>query len=428
MKQRMDDFVKIMMKQDDLYQAAIALEMAAAGVTDTSLKGLISKADSISSPPTDTGLRYILDVENAVAFTYVNEVGTKWKALRAEPLANLFFYPWRASNILIRTLANYFIEMAKDTDDLLSNETFKGSPRLKALQASHIEASVKSNAWYLTDKDLADGFYTSQDIGKFKTEMNGFFTDLVNKMVEHSDLLKDKPFGPEVCKKLFYTTTPKVYADATARLYLLYKQHKDKWNTTIFLQQFGKECKIEGTAAATELAGDTGGKSYLPDEIYWKSKILDTDVTFESIIGQISPLLLNYLLRLSYALENPNAGAPLTPAALAAIATAAEKATPPAGATAAALPAAPAAPPAATGAAAPAAPPAALPATGAAAPAATGAAATAAEAAPAATEAAAPAALPATGAAAPAAGGGAAAGGAGDRRGRGGRGPTGMGK
>ncbi len=389
MKQRMDDFVKIMMKQDDLYQAAIALEMAAAGVTDTSLKGLISKADSISSPPTDTGLRYILDVENAVAFTYVNEEKTKWKALRGEPLANLFFYPWRASNILIRTLANYFIEMAKDTDDLLSNETFKGSPQLKALQVSHIEASVKSNAWYLTDKDLADGFYTSQDIDTFKTEMKGFFAELVNKMVEHSGLLKDKPFGEDGCKKLFYTgtTPPKLYADATARLYLLYKQNKDKWNTKLFLQQFGKECKIEGTDAANELIGKTGGKSYLPHEMYWESEVLNTGVTFKSIIGQISPLLLNYLLRLSYALENPNAGAPLSPAALAAIAAAAP---------AAALPAAPAAatPPAA-GATPPAAPPAAAAAEAAAAPAAAG------------------------GGAAPApaaaGGGGAAAGGAGDR-------------
>jgi len=314
-KQRMDDFIRIMMKQDDLFQAALEIEKGAVGVQGASISDFVDKVDVIKK---EQPLSYIKEVEKAIAFEYSDSDDSKWYKLRRQPFMGLVFYPWKASNILVRSLADYLQVFQKEnTYKLLDNPKFTGSRELIELQGSHLEAYVRSQAWYLTDQNLADGFFTSQNLTAFTEGTNmPFFKGVIQKIVEFKDTPIAELFGTDACKGFFFKEgnidSADVYADATARLYHLYRktlQSNAAWSSSQLLTAFGENCPIStDDAFQTEFKTN---KTYLPDELYWDTLLLDTNVTFRSLIAQISPLLLNYLLRLSYALENPTAGHPL---------------------------------------------------------------------------------------------------------------------
>ena len=327
-KARMDDFVRVMMKQDDLLQNALSILYQQKGLESGKLESLIANYETIQG--VDANLDPILDVEKFLAFTFVKQEGTKWDSLRKEPLAELMFYPWRASNVMIRTLAD-ILKSLKDDSSLLENEKFTGNAALQALQAAHFDATLRSNTYYLTDKGLRDGFYlteSNKDItAMFDTtkEKGGkFFTKLVSEIVAiqkqaseggSEDTINFSLLNTD-CKELFYNspTMVSVYAKVTANLFHLYKK-TDVWNTEVLLNQFyNTECKRESLERLKE-----GFLTYVPDEVYWDAQILSTQTTFRMLMNQIDPLLLNYVLHLSWALESETAGWPdamkATPAA-----------------------------------------------------------------------------------------------------------------
>lgn len=321
-KDLIKDYIGCLMRIDELRQAALLFAYKKFGIDPAVLTGperitkILEKASEINA---DTTLReYLTDVEYLISFPQPTEVekvllaNTKEKLLREEPLRNMV-YPWRLSNLQIRLLAENFTYLKSNDTDLKRLATLKqqGSPSFDTaleITAGHLMSEAYELSYKLTGDEPIDGIFMYDHIGTYKKTFKTFYETMLRSIVDNIS-----QFNAEACKQLFFSKEDDLIttaARAAASIFLLYK-NTPAWTYDVLLTQFkdpaGRDCRLNLAAKSEEAVARL--QKHLPTREVWGTPII-VGVSLDTLLGQLNPDLMQFVLQLAYRLQFPDAGGP----------------------------------------------------------------------------------------------------------------------
>lgn len=319
---RLEAYISAIEHQDELFD--IATNLIREYVSETIRIELNSDADIINNAESineNKGIlkSYIEDVEKMVSFVLTEAEKAKYSAVEAEgpgkskleliidkqePVSNLLIFPDRLKNIFIQSLANLFI-LLKNNQDNLSN-IIKNNATINIAVDQYI-SNIYANAYLLTSHELRDGFYLNQGVNEFKSIIEGvdgenasFYSEFFNKIKsKHKLKLHRESSWDELAFAVFswYLNTEFTEGEEYDRKSIL-KYVID----------------ISSSEAVTEEEIFNGLLEAFPEKKYHNMNIDSNGTTLIKLLHIMEPVMLEFVLHLAYTLWKSHFEQQATPA------------------------------------------------------------------------------------------------------------------
>jgi hypothetical protein len=283
---------------------------------------IIKYADEINAMK-DTLFPYIQDVQYFVSFRTGVTVGGNNKfdeLVKPETsLSTILLFPARVENIFIRALSEFIYTIINNPEVLNSANKIRSEDNILAVQ---YDSYTQALAYTLTSYSLRDGYHLDQVISKVGSGIED--TILLPRLGKKVD--KENKFWPKFIKEIETSKTKDINTIFSP------KNMRDK-DITILAADMLQYAKLneKNIGELNILAHLTSGMSINPDYTvpatrptipepgYDDVTVANTDVNYKTIISNIKPEHLEFLLHLEVAIKECFArrkaeAAPPTPA------------------------------------------------------------------------------------------------------------------